>query len=83
MATRLLLLLCLAAAADLWTYALPENGTAWTWGPYRPNLYFGVRPTAPETALMGLAWASGQSQDELLKCEFVCVLFLYTVYLAW
>lgn len=29
------------------------------WGPYRPNLYFGVRPRLPESLLMGLMWSSG------------------------
>jgi mannosyl-oligosaccharide glucosidase len=38
-----------------------------TWGPYRPNLYFGVRPLVPESFLMGLMWASGESQSEMLK----------------
>lgn len=28
------------------------------WGPYRPNLYFGVRPRIPKTLLTGLLWAS-------------------------
>ncbi|EFQ97264.1 mannosyl-oligosaccharide glucosidase [Nannizzia gypsea CBS 118893] len=27
------------------------------WGPYRPNLYFGVRPRIPKSLLMGLLWA--------------------------
>ncbi|KAE9974852.1 hypothetical protein EG328_003581 [Venturia inaequalis] len=27
------------------------------WGPYRPNLYFGVRPRIPESLLIGLLWA--------------------------
>ncbi|PGH17266.1 hypothetical protein AJ80_04908 [Polytolypa hystricis UAMH7299] len=27
------------------------------WGPYRPNLYFGVRPRIPQSLLMGLLWA--------------------------
>src|SRR2546421_13113599 len=27
------------------------------WGPYRPNLYFGVRPRIPQSLLMGLMWA--------------------------
>jgi mannosyl-oligosaccharide glucosidase len=38
-----------------------------TWGPYRPNLYFGVRPLVPESFLMGLMWASGESQSKMLK----------------
>lgn len=36
-----------------------------TWGPYRPNLYFGVRPQIPETLLMGLIWASGDDRYRL------------------
>ncbi|KAF2397248.1 mannosyl-oligosaccharide glucosidase [Trichodelitschia bisporula] len=27
------------------------------WGPYRPNLYFGVRPRIPDSLSMGLLWA--------------------------
>ncbi|KAI9669822.1 MAG: Processing alpha glucosidase I [Caeruleum heppii] len=27
------------------------------WGPYRPNLYFGVRPRIPKSLLTGLMWA--------------------------
>lgn len=27
------------------------------WGPYRPNLYFGVRPRTPKGLLTGLLWA--------------------------
>ncbi|KAK1753796.1 glycoside hydrolase [Echria macrotheca] len=38
-----------------------------TWGPYRPNLYFGVRPTVPETLLMGLMWANGDDRKTMLK----------------
>ncbi|KAF2108891.1 glycoside hydrolase [Lophiotrema nucula] len=33
------------------------------WGPYRPNLYFGVRPQAPKTMLAGLMWAAGDTQE--------------------
>ncbi|KUI59419.1 hypothetical protein VP1G_06690 [Cytospora mali] len=38
-----------------------------TWGPYRPNLYFGVRPQIPETLLMGLMWASGEDRYRLMN----------------
>ncbi len=31
------------------------------WGPYRPNLYFGVRPRIPESLLTGLVWANVDS----------------------
>lgn len=27
------------------------------WGPYRPNLYFGVRPRIPKSLMTGLIWA--------------------------
>ena len=27
------------------------------WGPYRPNLYFGVRPRIPQSFMGGLMWA--------------------------
>ena len=27
------------------------------WGPYRPNLYFGVKPRIPKSLLTGLLWA--------------------------
>ena len=26
------------------------------WGPYRPNLYFGVRPRIPKSLMTGLLW---------------------------
>jgi mannosyl-oligosaccharide glucosidase len=27
------------------------------WGPYRPNLYFGVRPRIPKSLMGGLMWS--------------------------
>ena len=27
------------------------------WGPYRPNLYFGVKPRIPKSLVTGLLWA--------------------------
>jgi mannosyl-oligosaccharide glucosidase len=34
------------------------------WGPYRPNLYFGIRPTTPRTLLAGLMWGGDGSQED-------------------
>ena len=31
------------------------------WGPYRPNLYFGVRPRIPKSLVTGLLWAKVDS----------------------
>jgi len=47
------------------------------WGPYRPNLYFGVRPQIPDTILMGLMWASGDDRSQMLSSEF----FVYPIIL--
>lgn len=27
------------------------------WGPYRPNLYFGIRPRLPKSLMGGLMWS--------------------------
>lgn len=37
-----------------------SNGTL-LWGPYRPNLYFGVRPRMPNSLTTGLLWANTDS----------------------
>ena len=49
------------------------------WGPYRPNLYFGVRPQIPKSLTTGLLWArtdnfekvqhSRSRDNTLLKAE--------------
>lgn len=31
------------------------------WGPYRPNLYFGVRPRIPKSLLTGLMWTNADN----------------------
>ncbi|KAK8031670.1 mannosyl-oligosaccharide glucosidase [Apiospora arundinis] len=33
------------------------NNQSLLWGPYRPNLYFGVRPRIPKSLMAGLMWA--------------------------
>lgn len=38
-----------------------------TWGPYRPGLYFGVRPQIPDSLLMGLMWTGGDEKDTFLN----------------
>ncbi|KAI6474835.1 hypothetical protein MCOR14_002666 [Pyricularia oryzae] len=55
MAFRIILAFAaLAAAASNHSYDVGQR-----WGPYRPNLYFGVRPQVPKTLLSGLMWAEG------------------------
>lgn len=44
------------------------------WGPYRPNLYFGVRPRIPKSLTTGLLWARVDSfetvQNSMLLQEY-------------
>ena len=35
------------------------------WGPYRPNLYFGVRPRIPKSLTTGLLWAKVDSFESV------------------
>lgn len=40
-----------------------QNNQSLFWGPYRPNLYFGVRQRAPQSLLTGLMWSN---MDDLM-----------------
>lgn len=42
-----------------------------TWGPYRPGLYFGVRPNIPESLLMGMMWGNGNDQETLVRSRWL------------
>lgn len=46
----------LVAAEDSSVFSKASNDSL-LWGPYRPNLYFGVRPRVPKSILTGLLWA--------------------------
>lgn len=50
---------CLAQEADeslLHAEIGRANNHSLLWGPYRPNLYFGVRPRIPKSLMAGLLW---------------------------
>ena len=51
-----LLLLVLATAAV--SKPIEETDQSLLWGPYRPNLYFGIRPRLPQSLMTGLMWFS-------------------------
>jgi len=51
-----LLLLVLATAAV--SKPVEETDQSLLWGPYRPNLYFGIRPRLPQSLMTGLIWFS-------------------------
>ncbi|OAA61246.1 glycoside hydrolase, family 63 [Niveomyces insectorum RCEF 264] len=41
------------------------NNQSLLWGPYRPNLYFGVRPRIPKSLVTGLMWGRADTYTEL------------------
>lgn len=61
----LLLLLFSLALGEATQEVLIESARASNesllWGPYRPNLYFGVRPRIPKSLMTGLLWAKVDS----------------------
>ncbi|KAK3938728.1 mannosyl-oligosaccharide glucosidase [Diplogelasinospora grovesii] len=66
----IILILCavhvFSTGTNLDTEPSSSSASAQIWGPYRPNLYFGVRPQAPKTMLMSLMWGNGENQSSLL-----------------
>lgn len=44
-------------ASELIKEAARANNQSLLWGPYKPNLYFGVQPRIPESLSAGLMWA--------------------------
>jgi mannosyl-oligosaccharide glucosidase len=41
-----------------------QNNQSLLWGPYRPNLYFGVRPRIPKSLMTGLMWGKIESYTD-------------------
>jgi len=37
------------------------------WGPYRPNLYFGVRPRIPKSLQSGIMWGKVDNYQDIQK----------------
>lgn len=42
-----------------------QNNQSLFWGPYKPNLYFGVRPRAPQGLWTGLMWGNVDNYPEV------------------
>ena len=61
----LLTLFSVVLGEDSTEHVLSENAKvsndSLLWGPYRPNLYFGVRPRIPKSLMTGLLWAKVDS----------------------
>lgn len=44
---------------------LSAHNQSLLWGPYRPNLYFGVRPRIPDGFLTGLLWSNVEDYNKV------------------
>lgn len=44
--------------------SLYSNEAPLLWGPYRPNLYLGIRPRVPESLIAGLMWGKLDEQEK-------------------
>ena len=42
------------------------------WGPYRPNLYFGVKPRVPDSFISGLMWSGVNDYKTFEDSEWSC-----------
>ncbi|KAF5357937.1 hypothetical protein D9756_001883 [Leucocoprinus leucothites] len=65
MRPRVLLLLIPAVSASF------VNDTL-LWGPYRPNLYFGLRPRLPQSLMTGLMWFGTHDYASLQHARHTC-----------
>jgi mannosyl-oligosaccharide glucosidase len=45
---------------------------AYFWGPYRPNLYFGLRPRLPQSLMTGLLWFSTADYKSVSRIRHAC-----------
>lgn len=41
------------------------NNQSLLWGPYKPNLYFGVRPRIPNSLWTGLMWGRIEAYNDV------------------
>ncbi|KAH7084906.1 glycoside hydrolase [Paraphoma chrysanthemicola] len=43
------------------------NNASLLWGPYRPNLYMGIRPRLPDSIIAGLMWGKSEEMESKLR----------------
>lgn len=61
--------------SDLSKETAKANNGSLLWGPYKPNLYFGVRPRLPDSFFAGLMWA--KVDDFMTAQQSRCPLFVF------
>lgn len=72
------LLACVALAAispaaqEAYRSTQSHHNASLFWGPYRPNLYMGIRPRAQDDFLAGLMWANVDSRDAFGELRHTC-----------
>lgn len=49
-----------------------QNNESLFWGPYKPNLYFGVRPRLPQSLWTGLMWGRIEEYNDVKDGEESC-----------
>jgi mannosyl-oligosaccharide glucosidase len=54
-----------------------EDDKSLLWGPYRPNLYFGMRPRIPQSLMTGMLWF-GAHDFQSINRTFTRKLFKFT-----
>ncbi|KAF2471559.1 glycoside hydrolase [Lindgomyces ingoldianus] len=64
------IILTLLASTLISADGIALSNASLLWGPYRPNLYLGIRPRVPESLLMGLMW--GRLGDRASKLRHTC-----------
>jgi mannosyl-oligosaccharide glucosidase len=57
----ILLAQCAAQEAALLNEVERASNDTLLWGPYKPNLYFGVRPRIPKSLAAGLLWVKADN----------------------
>lgn len=59
-----------AGGPDLVKEVEYQQNQSLLWGPYKPNLYFGVRPRLPEGLWTGLMWGKVDTYEEIQTSEY-------------
>jgi Glycosyl hydrolase family 63 N-terminal domain len=65
-----LLLLPLGTFANDFLHHSLNDTQSLLWGPYRPNLYFGLRPRLPKSLMTGLIWFGTQNYQSIGRQYF-------------
>lgn len=75
---RLLAVALLSAVVTADDTAAPYNeiekaaNQSLLWGPYRPNVYFGITPRIPKSFMGGLMWSKVEDYEEVQHSKLHC-----------